>query len=182
MAASQIAYRPYSLALLAGAWMATLTTCGLTAGTDGCDLPGHRLLGKWYNGIGNGQYIRFQFTDAGAYAYFGLFELDLGNVRDQQRQADAQAVGRSDRELHVSIRVHRKGQLLRIPDAAEQRDPARNALHARSDRSGAALQVTTVLRPLLAEPDNSLALRAATANGNGHRSPTCPETRIREHE
>ncbi len=29
----------------------------------------HRLIGKWYNGIGNGQYIRYQFTDVGAYAY-----------------------------------------------------------------------------------------------------------------
>jgi hypothetical protein len=32
-------------------------------------LAGHRLVGKWYNGLGNGQYIRFQFTDSGAYAY-----------------------------------------------------------------------------------------------------------------
>lgn len=29
----------------------------------------HRLIGKWYNGIGNGQYLRYQFTDVGAYAY-----------------------------------------------------------------------------------------------------------------
>lgn len=28
---------------------------------------GHRLIGKWYNGLGNGQYIRYQFTDVGAY-------------------------------------------------------------------------------------------------------------------
>ena len=69
MAASQTAHRPIRLALLAGAWMATLTTGGLAAGTDGGVPPGPRLLGKWYNGIGNGQYIRFQFTDAGAYTY-----------------------------------------------------------------------------------------------------------------
>lgn len=38
---------------------------------DGADhVPkGHRLIGKWYNGLPNGQYIRFQFTDVGAYAY-----------------------------------------------------------------------------------------------------------------
>lgn len=30
---------------------------------------GHRIIGKWYNGLGNGQYIRYQFTDVGAYAY-----------------------------------------------------------------------------------------------------------------
>lgn len=69
MAASQTANRPISLALLAGAWMAALNTGGLAAGTDGSVPPGHRLIGKWYNGIGNGQYIRFQFTETGAYAY-----------------------------------------------------------------------------------------------------------------
>ncbi|MCL4251971.1 MAG: hypothetical protein KJ065_27715 [Anaerolineae bacterium] len=44
---------------------------------------GHRLIGKWYNGLGNGQYIRFQFTDVGAYAYStplgstsGTFEIE----------------------------------------------------------------------------------------------------------
>lgn len=30
---------------------------------------GHRLIGKWYNGLGNGQYARYQFTDVGAYLY-----------------------------------------------------------------------------------------------------------------
>lgn len=29
---------------------------------------GHRLIGTWYNGLGNGRYIRYQFTDVGAYA------------------------------------------------------------------------------------------------------------------
>lgn len=36
----------------------------------GTNIPtGHRLIGKWYNGLGNGQYIRYQFTDVGAYLY-----------------------------------------------------------------------------------------------------------------
>jgi uncharacterized protein (DUF2141 family) len=32
-------------------------------------LAEHQLIGKWYYGLGNGQYIWFQFTDMGAYTY-----------------------------------------------------------------------------------------------------------------
>ncbi|MCB9453074.1 MAG: hypothetical protein H6672_16685 [Anaerolineaceae bacterium] len=49
-------------------------------------LTGHRLIGKWYNGLGNGQYIRFQFTDVGAYAYSSPFKSIQGifDIEDNQ--------------------------------------------------------------------------------------------------
>jgi hypothetical protein len=47
---------------------------------------GHRLIGKWYNGLGNGQYIRFQFTDVGAYAYSSPFESTSGSFEIENDQ------------------------------------------------------------------------------------------------
>ena len=55
-----------ALALTAGL---TFAGSGSAADTAGTVPKGHRLIGKWYNGLPNGQYIRFQFTDVGAYAY-----------------------------------------------------------------------------------------------------------------
>lgn len=58
-------------AFVAVALVATLTIIGVgnAADTSGSVPKGHRLIGKWYHGLPNGQYIRFQFTDVGAYAY-----------------------------------------------------------------------------------------------------------------
>ena len=47
---------------------------------------GHQLIGKWYNALGNGQYIRFQFTDAGAYAYSSPFKSVQGTFEIQDNQ------------------------------------------------------------------------------------------------
>jgi hypothetical protein len=55
---------PVALALTAG-----MTVAGSAAETKGGVPQEHRLIGKWYNGLPSGQYIRFQFTDVGAYAY-----------------------------------------------------------------------------------------------------------------
>lgn len=57
--------------LVAIALVAAITAIGNgnAAETKGGVPKDHRLIGKWYNGLPNGQYIRFQFTDVGAYAY-----------------------------------------------------------------------------------------------------------------
>jgi hypothetical protein len=47
---------------------------------------GHRLIGKWYNGLGNGQYIRFQFTDSGFYAYSSPFKSIEGSFEIENDQ------------------------------------------------------------------------------------------------
>ena len=56
----------FGLALAAGL---TVIGSGSAADSAGGVPKGHRLIGKWYNGLPNGQYIRFQFTEVGAYAY-----------------------------------------------------------------------------------------------------------------
>ena len=38
-------------------------------GAGGSVPIGHQIIGKWYNGLGNGLYIRYQFTEVGAYSY-----------------------------------------------------------------------------------------------------------------
>jgi hypothetical protein len=42
---------------------------GDASGVGGAAPSAHRLIGKWYNEIGYGNYIRYQFTDVGAYGY-----------------------------------------------------------------------------------------------------------------
>jgi hypothetical protein len=45
-----------------------------------------QLIGKWYNGLGNGQYIRYQFTDMGAYAYSSPLSTSSGTFTVQNDQ------------------------------------------------------------------------------------------------
>lgn len=63
---------------------------------------GLRLVGSWYNGLGNGQYIRYQFTDAGAYAYSNPFKMASGTFAlDGDRLTITDTEGRTD---HFTIR------------------------------------------------------------------------------
>ena len=46
----------------------------------------HRIVGKWYYGLGNGQYIRYEFTIGGAYRYSNPARMITGTyvVQDDQ--------------------------------------------------------------------------------------------------
>jgi len=46
----------------------------------------HRIVGKWYYGLGNGQYIRYEFTIAGAYAYSNPLKMITGTYVVQEDQ------------------------------------------------------------------------------------------------
>ena len=48
--------------------------------------PGHQIIGKWYYGLDNGQYIRYQFTEAGAYSYSNPFKMVSGTFTVQGDQ------------------------------------------------------------------------------------------------
>lgn len=69
MISSHIQVRRCIILCVALAAGLTVIGSGNAADSPGGVPKGHRLIGKWYNGLPNGQYIRFQFTDVGAYSY-----------------------------------------------------------------------------------------------------------------
>ena len=81
------------LACAALAFSLTIIGSGNAADTAGSVPKGHRLIGKWYNGLPNGQYIRFQFTDVGAYAYSSPVRSVSGTFAVENDQLTLRASG-----------------------------------------------------------------------------------------
>ena len=46
----------------------------------------HRIVGKWYYGLGSGQYIRYEFTVGGAYRYSNPARMMTGTYVVQEDQ------------------------------------------------------------------------------------------------
>jgi hypothetical protein len=49
-------------------------------------LSEHQVIGKWYNSLGNGQYIRYQFTAIGTYMYSSPLSMTSGTFTVENDQ------------------------------------------------------------------------------------------------
>lgn len=97
----------------------------------------HRLIGKWYNGLGNGQYIRYQFTEVGAYAYSsplglasGTFSIDADqltiNASDGTTESYTfgfECIGTGSFSEYLNLRSNKT--LLETPYVRDPTDPRR---------------------------------------------------------
>lgn len=54
-----------------------------------------RIIGKWHYGLGDGRYIRYEFTNVAAYAYSNPFKMVTGTYTVQDDQLTLRPEGAS---------------------------------------------------------------------------------------